>query len=46
MGKSSIRDKLREWIGSISWRVFLWSIKMTEEEYFKNVVINEIGGVE
>ncbi len=33
MGEPSIADKVREFIGDIAWRVFLWSIRMTDEEY-------------
>jgi hypothetical protein len=33
MGQPSFSDNVREWIGHIAWRVFLWSIRMTEEQY-------------
>ena len=29
--------KIRVFIRRIAWRVFLWSINQTEEEYFTNV---------
>ena len=33
MGKQSFFSKVREWIGGIGFDIFLWSIRMTEEEY-------------
>jgi hypothetical protein len=29
----TIIDKIRGAIGSVAWRVFLWSISMTDEQY-------------
>ena len=34
MAQQSILDKVREWIGGVAWSIFLWSARMTEEEYF------------
>jgi hypothetical protein len=41
MGKQTLTEKLREWIGGIGWRVFLWSIRMTATEYIAAVVEDE-----
>lgn len=38
MAKEVFFDKFRDFIGSIAWVVFLWSIQMTEDEYFRAVV--------
>lgn len=27
--------KIREWVGGISFRIYLWSIRMTAEQYFE-----------
>jgi hypothetical protein len=34
MAEQTIFDKIREWIGSVAWTIFLWSAQMTEDEYF------------
>ena len=41
MGKASILEKLRQFIGSIAWRVFLWSISSTEEIYWEDIYEQE-----
>lgn len=48
MGPSSIFDRLRDWIGTVAWAVFLWSIKMTEDNYRKAIYEQEkcLGGEE
>ena len=33
MTKPTLFDTIREWIGGIAFHVFLWSIRMTEDEY-------------
>lgn len=33
MAQPTFLDKVRDWIGGIAWDVFLWSIRMTEDEY-------------
>ena len=38
MGKQSIFDKVREWLGGIAFDVFLWSARMTQDEYLDAVV--------
>jgi len=37
MGELTFWDKVREWIGGVAFRVFLWSCRMTEECYWKHV---------
>jgi hypothetical protein len=37
MGEETILDCIRDWIGSVAFRVFLWSVRMTQEQYFKAV---------
>jgi hypothetical protein len=34
MGKRNIWEELKSRIGSLAFNVFIWSIEMTEEEYF------------
>lgn len=41
MGKLRILDRIRNVVGSIAWKVFLWSIRMTEDEYFEEVYKQE-----
>ena len=38
MGKKSMLDSVREWIGGVAFRVFLWSIRMTQEKYIDAIV--------
>lgn len=33
MGDLSIWWRIKEWIGSLAWRVFLWANETTEEKY-------------
>ena len=37
MGDRSLMDMIRNFIGSIAWPIFLWSIQMTNEEYMDAV---------
>lgn len=41
MGKQSFRDRVREFIGGIAWDVFLWSIRMTTEQYLDVIYAQE-----
>jgi hypothetical protein len=34
MAQQTFLDKIREWIGGVAWAIFLWSARMTEDEYF------------
>ena len=38
MAQETFFDKVREFIGSIAWSIFLWSIRMSEDEYLDSVV--------
>ena len=38
MGKQSLLDRVREWIGGVAFRVFLWSIRMTQDQYIDAIV--------
>jgi hypothetical protein len=38
MGKQSFLSRLKEWIGGIGFRVFLWSINCTQDEYLDMVI--------
>lgn len=38
MAQETFFDKVREFIGSIAWSIFLWSIRMSEDEYLDAVV--------
>lgn len=37
MGESTFLDKVRDFIGGVAWRVYLWSIRMNDEQYDKSV---------
>lgn len=37
MSNPTIFDIIREWIGGGAFKVFLWSIRMTVDEYFDAV---------
>jgi hypothetical protein len=41
MGNPTIWDKLREWIGGIAWDVFIWSLRMTEDQYLDAIYRQE-----
>jgi nitrogen fixation-related uncharacterized protein len=38
MGKQTLLGYLREWIGGIGFRVFLWSIRSTQDEYIEMIL--------
>jgi hypothetical protein len=38
MGKLSLLDNIRAWIGGKAWEVFLWSARMKEDEYFDAIM--------
>lgn len=38
MGKATFFDNVREWIGGIGFRVFLWAYRMTQDEYFAEIL--------
>jgi hypothetical protein len=33
MGNPTFTDKVRGFIGAVAWRAFLWSLRMTDEQY-------------
>lgn len=37
MGKQSFWSKVREFIGVIGWKVFLWSIRRTQDQYLDEI---------
>lgn len=37
MDKETFLEKIRSFIGGFGFRVFLWSIKMTQDEYLKEI---------
>lgn len=41
MGKMTLIDKIKDMLGRYTWRIFLWSIEMTEEEYWKEIYEQE-----
>jgi len=41
MGEETLFDKIRNLIGSVSWRIFLWSVKMTANQYRKAIYEQE-----
>jgi hypothetical protein len=38
MGKQSLLEWLREWVGGFGFRVFLWSIRATQDEYIEMIL--------
>ncbi len=43
MAKETFIEKVRDWIGGIGFNVFLWSIRMTADEYLD--MVSTIGGL-
>ena len=41
MGEETLLDKVRSIIGAFAWKIFLWSIEMTAEEYGRRVYEQE-----
>jgi hypothetical protein len=41
MGKETLCDKFKEFIGGIAFSIFLWSAGMTGEEYWHQVYVEE-----
>ena len=37
MKNQTLMDRIREFIGGIGFSVFLWSIRMTQEQYFQAI---------
>ena len=37
MGDPSLLDQIKDWITGISFRVFLWSIGLTDDQYWEQV---------
>lgn len=42
MGKPTFLDEVRKWIGGIAFDVFLWSIRMTADEYRQVLILEEV----
>jgi len=34
MAQQTIFDNIREWIGSVAFKLYLWSVRMTKEEFW------------
>lgn len=41
MGPETFFDRIRDLIGSSAWRIFLWSNRMTEEQYWEQIYVQE-----
>ncbi len=41
MGKTPLFERIRDFIGLIAWRVFLWSIQMSDERYWNSIYEQE-----
>lgn len=41
MKEPTLLDNIRDFITMIAWRVFLWGIRMTEEQYWKQIARDE-----
>lgn len=33
MGKLSLIKRMKEFVGNVAWKIFLWASEMTEDEY-------------
>ena len=42
MSQPSIISKIRVWFGGRAFRIFLWSIRMTQDEYLNTIVSESI----
>lgn len=42
MGKLTFLDKIRNIIGKVAWKVFLWSIQMTQDNYWSIICDQEL----
>jgi hypothetical protein len=38
MAQPNALERIKEWIGGVAFRVFLWSISMTQDEYLDSVI--------
>ena len=43
MGKLTLWEKLKEGVGGVAFKVFLWTISMTKDEYFDAIYKQEKG---
>ncbi len=41
MGKLGLLHNLKNIIGGVAWRIFLWSLSLTKDEYFKQIYDQE-----
>lgn len=41
MGPLTFWEQVKDLIGTVAWKTFLWSMKMTQEEYWEEVYKNE-----
>ena len=41
MSKQSLFDRLKEFIGNVAFDVFLWSVSMTNEQYWRTIYLQE-----
>jgi hypothetical protein len=41
MNQPTFWDNVRYFIGAIAWKVFLWSIRMSEDQYLSGPFVDE-----
>lgn len=41
MGPQTLLERIREWIGGIGWRLFLWGMNLTADSYWKQIYEQE-----
>ena len=46
MGEETFFDKIRYFVSGISWRVLLWSLQMTADEYWLAIYKQEKARIE
>lgn len=42
MGKLGIFNKLKLFANKVSWKVFIWSLGITQEEYWQSIYYQEL----
>ena len=40
MGTATMWTIFKQWVGDIGWRLFLWALPMTEEQYREEIYLD------
>jgi hypothetical protein len=41
MGRISLLDRFKNWVSSIGWRMFIWGLGKSENEYWNDIYEQE-----